>query len=177
MAKRQSKPFPAQLPEVPGVEFRCYPKNPRYAVGSDGSVFSCSKFRTWIRKVETRNTAGYQRVKIAIDKKRRHMLVHQLVLETFVGERPSGMQCRHIDGNQLNNHVKNLRWGTASENKRDCVKHGTHVFQRFTDDEIKAVRESGLPPSKAAKLIGCSRSYASRLVRGLGRNGTTRTGK
>lgn len=57
--------------------------------------------------------------------------VHQLVLETFVGPRPKGMECRHLDGNKHNNHLKNLKWGTRSENQHDAVKHGTHSNGRL----------------------------------------------
>src|SRR5262245_18248010 len=37
--------------------------------------------------------------------------VHVLVLETFVGPRPAGQQCRHLDGNKENNRLTNLAWG------------------------------------------------------------------
>lgn len=52
--------------------------------------------------------------------------VHALVLEAFVGPRPTGMQCCHRDGDPANNRVENLRWGTISENQLDRVRHGTH---------------------------------------------------
>jgi hypothetical protein len=52
--------------------------------------------------------------------------LHQLVLETFVGQRPAGLVACHNDGNPLNNHLANLRWDTQSENLRDAVRHGTH---------------------------------------------------
>lgn len=52
-------------------------------------------------------------------------LVHRLVLLTFVGECPEGMQCCHNDGNGLNNILENLRWDTPSNNQLDRHKHGT----------------------------------------------------
>jgi len=60
---------------------------------------------------------------------RRHY-VHQLVLETFVGPRPEGRQCRHLNGNSLDNRLENLSWGTASEDNYDRVRHGTHQHAR-----------------------------------------------
>lgn len=56
--------------------------------------------------------------------------VHHLVLEAFVGPRPHGMQCRHINGNSLDNRLKNLAWGTPSEDNYDRVRHGTHQHSR-----------------------------------------------
>ena len=50
--------------------------------------------------------------------------VHVMVLRAFVGEVPSGMECRHLDGDPSNNHLANLAWGTRGDNMRD-VKHHT----------------------------------------------------
>lgn len=50
--------------------------------------------------------------------------IHRLVLEAFVGPRPPGMQCRHLDGNTLNNTLGNLAWGTIEENIQDKIRHG-----------------------------------------------------
>ena len=40
--------------------------------------------------------------------KRRHYL-HHLVLEAFVGPRPTGLICCHNDGDRTNNRLENLR--------------------------------------------------------------------
>lgn len=50
--------------------------------------------------------------------------VHTLVLEAFVGPRPEGAVCRHLNGNPKDNRLANLAWGTPGENRRDTVKHG-----------------------------------------------------
>ena len=52
--------------------------------------------------------------------------VHLLVAEAFLGERPPGMVCRHLNDNQSDNRVSNLAWGTASENQMDSVKNVRH---------------------------------------------------
>jgi len=52
--------------------------------------------------------------------------IHQLVLEAFIGPRPTGLDSCHNDGDCTNNGVTNLRWDTRSENALDRVKHGTH---------------------------------------------------
>lgn len=58
----------------------------------------------------------------------RYVYAHTLVLEAFVGPCPPGLECRHKDGNELNNFLGNLSWGTRSENTRDQLIHGTHSF-------------------------------------------------
>jgi hypothetical protein len=51
--------------------------------------------------------------------------VNCYVLEAFVGPCPSGMECRHLDGDVNNNNLQNLVWGTHLQNMRDSIKHGT----------------------------------------------------
>lgn len=65
---------------------------------------------------------GYRQIKLG---RARQIKVHTLVLETFVGPRPEGMLCRHLDGNPQNNALTNLRWGTPEENYADRHHHGT----------------------------------------------------
>jgi hypothetical protein len=56
--------------------------------------------------------------------KRRKYYAHRLVLETFVGPNPSGLECDHIDRNRKNNFLENLRWVTKKVNQgnRNCSK-------------------------------------------------------
>lgn len=51
--------------------------------------------------------------------------VHSLVLEAFIGPRPRGMECRHLDGNPQNNKLENLKWGTKKENQHERIIHNT----------------------------------------------------
>lgn len=52
--------------------------------------------------------------------------VHRLVLEAFEGPCPGGMTVRHLNGDQEDNRLVNLRYGTLRENMLDQVAHGTH---------------------------------------------------
>lgn len=52
--------------------------------------------------------------------------VHSLVALAFYGPRPHGMEVRHLNGDQLDNRVVNLKYGTHSENELDKRSHGTH---------------------------------------------------
>jgi hypothetical protein len=73
-------------------------------------------------------------------------MVHDLVLEAFVGPRPEGMQCRHMDGSKTNNVPSNLQWGTPLENSRDKATHGTQCRGRaiykavLNEDMVRALR-------------------------------------
>jgi HNH endonuclease len=101
----------------------------RFRIGSDGSTWTRATHNGFIRrdgiwrplKPQT-NKRGYQSIKFGRWKRFR---LHSLVLECFVGPRPPGMECRHLDGNPSNNALENLAWGTRSENRADQVRHGT----------------------------------------------------
>lgn len=108
-------------------EWREVPGWPGYEVSSWGRV------KSWRRHgvvppprilTPTLNPAGYYFVGLYRDGKRKVWTVHRLVALCFQGPRPDGMETRHLDGNPLNNHPWNLKYGTSSENNRDRVKHG-----------------------------------------------------
>lgn len=70
---------------------------------------------------------GHKKVTLyTAENKLRTHTVHSLVLEAFVGPRPEGLLCRHLNGVPSDNRVENLAWGTGSENQYDSVKHGSH---------------------------------------------------
>ena len=69
---------------------------------------------------------------IGADRKQRSRMVHQLVLDAFVGPCPDGMEACHADDDPTNNRIDNLRWGTRSSNMRDRVANGRHNEARKT---------------------------------------------
>lgn len=54
--------------------------------------------------------------------------VHDLVLEIIMKQKKlPDQQCRHLDGNKLNNNPKNLKIGTAQEDANDRIRHDTII--------------------------------------------------
>ena len=105
------------------------PNYPGYKITDGGRIWSEPKPRSstiglWLKP---HSNKGHMYVDLYIKSKRYRKGIHQLVLETFVGPCPDGMECRHLDGNPANNHLDNLAWGTRSENHLDRVKHGTYI--------------------------------------------------
>lgn len=60
------------------------------------------------------------------DRKPKCCLVHRLVLLAFRGPCPDGHEGLHFDDDPTNNRLDNLRWGTRSENAKDCLRNGNH---------------------------------------------------
>ena len=73
------------------------------------------------------NVHGHLTVALSIDGKPKTRPVHSLVAAAFLGPRPDGKEVCHGDGDQLNNQITNLRYGTRKENVADAMKHGTHI--------------------------------------------------
>lgn len=144
-----SESIPDGFLQIPGY--------PRYAINESGTVLSAcvrgrpsvKNNRSWKDSKHLKPTTsrdGYHSVKLCHDGQSRRVTVHILVLTTFVGPCPSGMECRHIDGNPANNHKDNLAWGTRSENSQDKLLHGTHSrgdrsgLAKLTTADVLAIR-------------------------------------
>lgn len=51
--------------------------------------------------------------------------LHSLLMDTFVGPKPKGMEIRHLNDNRLDNRLENLCYGTRTENIKDAVRNKT----------------------------------------------------
>lgn len=92
----------------------------KYKITKNGEVWSC-KSQKFLKPTLAKN--GYSYYSLYINKKRYYRPVHRLVLETFVGKCPKGMECCHNNCNKQDNRLENLRWDTRSNNIRDSVKY------------------------------------------------------
>lgn len=70
--------------------------------------------------------AGYLRVTLQAPTKKER--IHVLVLEAFIGPRPSGMFGCHNNDIPDDNKLENLRWDTPSANSYDAIRHGRNHF-------------------------------------------------
>lgn len=106
----------------PDVEYRILPHCSDYRVGDDGSLWS--KKRGFWKRMSPSEDEGYVHVTLTIDGVMINARIHRLVLETFVGPCPEGMECCHANDNRNDNRLVNLAWKTPKENGEDCVRNG-----------------------------------------------------
>jgi len=101
--------------------------------------------------------------------------IHVLILTVFIGPRPLNAHCCHADGNRTNNAVDNLRWGTAAENGRDRVRHGTsakgskHPFAILSEADVLFIvkkRKAGFTQKSLAEKFGVNPATISDINRG-----------
>ncbi|AWN02654.1 HNH endonuclease [Mycobacterium phage Xavia] len=85
-----------------------------------------TRVRAKVLSARSSHPAGYVMVNLVMpDGTRRHVHVHHLVLEAFVGPRPDGHYGCHNNGDPSDNRLANLRWDAPTENSFDKIRHGT----------------------------------------------------
>lgn len=157
--------------------------NDDYMAGSDGQIYSQTKYAGFGRKERVDwyplaghvTQKGYLSVSLCHENKKITKSVHRLVCMAFHGMPPkSSTQVRHLDGNPANNRPENLAWGTQYENWQDRKAHGRgcegekHHAAKMTDAEREHLRWAirvGLCSQKhAARVLGMSPSSIQGIV-------------
>lgn len=115
------------------------PGYPDYEVSDAGDVRSKSRLsyngHGWFLRegcmlAQSPTPKGYMNVGLYLHGRYKRHQVHRLVALAFFG--PSELQVRHRNGQPGDNRLKNLAYGTGSENQQDSLAHGTHVSMRKT---------------------------------------------
>lgn len=92
-----------------------------YMITTHGEVFNVNT-RKYLKNVE--DGRGYYFVTLYKDGKGKNYRIHYLVASHFINNKENKPQVNHIDGNKLNNNVKNLEWATPSENIKHAWANG-----------------------------------------------------
>lgn len=100
-------------------------------------------------------TSGHLTVAIG---SRNSRLVHHLVLGAFVGPRPAGTECRHLDGNPRNNRLENLKWDTRGNNGRDKKWHAGCTRYTLTPSDVSQIKAALI-----GAYVGLGRELAARF--------------
>jgi hypothetical protein len=181
------------LPSLDGVDIRHIPGWIGYAVGDDGSVWTgktrCgAAAKEWLRMKPQAVKSGHLKVQLSNGTKKRppKQYVHQLVLITFIGPRPPGMESRHFpDPNPANNRRSNLSWASHARNMLDSKEQGRattkprpgteNAMAKLTDEEVRQIHAfcstmatKPFSLGDIAKQFNVSTATVSMIGRGLG---------
>jgi hypothetical protein len=145
-----------------------------YTVSDEGEIYSFLSGK--ILKPSSAGR-GYRKVSLCKEGHVSHAYVHHIVAEAFIGERPTGHEVAHLDGNASNNRIENLVYATHAENEAHKKHHGTSAagenngMCKFSDETITSIREAKGTMSQAAigRKFGVSPMQVSRIMRGLAR--------
>jgi len=143
-----------------------------YYVADDGTV--------WSKKQQlhpTVSTDGYLRFSIKIGGRSENVKVHHLMALQKFGDRflYSGLQVRHLNGNEFDNSRVNIELGTGIDNSGDkdretilrTVRIAGRARRRFSDEqivEIRTLRTAGWTYPRLAKKFKCSKSTISDII-------------
>lgn len=156
-------------------ETRPIPSYPGYFASSAGHVYSTRQGSLkQLKECPLPRYPNYRRVNVWRDAKQTTRLIHDLVLTTFVGPRPKGLQGRHLDGDSQNNRLKNLKWGTRLENAADMKSHGRTLEgeknpqAKLTTNNVIKIRSRLRTCSQAslAKQFGVAQKTIDDVARG-----------
>ena len=167
----------------PCGEYLEIPGFPGYRVGSDGSVWGCrksgkgyGKTREWKRLKVMIGSAGYPAVNIRRNGKSERIRVHILVLTSFVGPCPEGMECRHYPNRDpADVRLCNIQWSTHTKNIRDRKEHNTdnsgvrNGMSKITEESAMAIisrRSAGESLAVLSADYGLSKSTLSMIANG-----------
>lgn len=155
---------------------------PGYAVKDDGTIWTCrprnglGRLKEQYKKLKPSRMkkTGHLYVRLRKNGAHHKRYVHRLVLESFRGKCPKGLECRHLDGNPSNNRLGNLRWGTRKQNQSDRNKHGTSNHgdrngqSKLTFDQVEGIRKryskGNTTQLTLAKEFGISEGAVSKIV-------------
>lgn len=97
-----------------------------YEVNENGTIFrNCkSKKQSKIKLDKHHSEKGYYVTFVHLggrssNAKCKRVMIHSVVAECWLGERPDGYEIDHIDRNSLNNDYRNLRYVTKSEQMKN----------------------------------------------------------
>ena len=104
-----------------------------YEINENGTILRNVKSKKQIKiKLDTHHSkVGYYAAWICRDKKVQRLMIHKLVAECWLGDKPDGMEIDHIDRNAHNNHFSNLRYVSHSEQMKNRVL-SAHVIKQAT---------------------------------------------
>lgn len=131
-----------------------------YQASSDGQIKSLSRavktkgggVRLTAETIlkPTPDADGYYSVGLHKDGVYRTFRVHRLVAYTFLPNPNNLPVVHHIDGNNQNNALSNLKWVTVSENTQDAVDRGVLTFD---SGRLRTISRLGV--EKTRKPVVC----------------------
>lgn len=148
------------------------PNHPGYFATESGDIYS-TRIHGKPRKLSLRKRVnGYPVVTLfrKWTERPKCRFVHQLILETFVGQRPAGMEAAHLNGIRHDCRMDNLAWVTPRENRAHIVLHGHRPqgeqihnakLTAATVASIRILRRAGCSLNYLAKMHGVSASCIS----------------
>lgn len=125
-----------------------------YEIREDGRILRNAKSKKQIKIIldKHHSETGYYAAFICRKGKVKRLMIHALVAECWLGDKPDGMEIDHIDRNAHNNHYSNLRY----------VNHSEQMKNRVLSDRLIEIAKNN--------CLNYCLTYIAKPVRIIGRN-------
>jgi len=108
------------------------------------------------------------------DRRTTARIVAWLVADAFIGPRPEGNVCRHLNDDQWDNRVENLVWGTVAANWADARRNGKapvaerHGCAKLSAGQVRQIRSISKrgEARRLAQKFGVSEGIVSMIRHG-----------
>ena len=141
-----------------------YPKDPRYLVTKDGRVFSTISNK-FLKPGKSSN--GYLTVRLWTTGKGVSHLIQDMVLHTYVEEKPKGSLTLHRNDKKQDNRLVNLYYGSRSDNHHDRTRNGA---RKFSPSQVRKMRKlyanGGITHKEIAEKFGGNDIHIGYIIRG-----------
>lgn len=158
--------------------FRRHPQYKSYFISDSGMVLSFNVKVPHFLKTGSLNS-GYETASLGY---RNWCLVHRLVLETFVGPCPAGMEACHRNDIKKDNRLANLYWGNHKTNCLDRMSNGhqrngickndKNGMSKLTWEQVAKIRQiyanGGITYKELAKMYNVNKETIGRIIRNNG---------
>jgi hypothetical protein len=136
----------------------------RYEVRSDGKIFSNVR-KSKNEMIGKVGDNGYRTVLLTVNNKRKYLLVHRVVAESFIPNPSNKRTVNHKDGDKLNNSAENLEWATDSENLKHARDTGLS-FLKLTPTQANDIKSSNESSRTLSTKYGVSKTLINDIKRG-----------
>lgn len=122
-----------------------------YEVNENGTIFRNVKSKKQLKiKLDFHHSEkGYYTTFVNIKGKCIRVMIHKVVAECWLGDKPNGFEVDHIDRNSHNNHYSNLRYVTHSGQMKNRVL-SERIINQATENCMNWVKYI----SKAVRIEG-----------------------
>src|SRR3990167_4776116 len=154
------------------------PGFPDYFASADGSIWSMKRPHNdreapkEPRKLKPQITRAHHIICLCLNRKKVFRYVGHLVLESFVGPRPEGMEMCHGPNGKLDDSLSNLYWDTRSRNLgADRLRDGTdsrgekYGAAKLSEQDVRDIRavHGKEPRGETALRYGVGRTQIARI--------------
>jgi hypothetical protein len=131
--------------------WKLIPGFPRYEVSSCGQVRSLRYKGTRVIRAVTPIVGmdGYRKISIYNRSgQRKTKRIARLILGSFLGPCPKGMQAAHLNGVRTDDRLENLVWATSKTNHAQMREHGTSGIgernpkAKLSEEDVRNIRAS-----------------------------------